>query len=63
MNAEVLTEEELKQALQRIFKLSQTDPKFRALCLNDPAAAISLITGKTLPPEVRVHFLDSHTDA
>jgi hypothetical protein len=40
MDEAILTEEELKRAVQKIFKLSQTDPAFRALCLTNPNEAI-----------------------
>jgi hypothetical protein len=36
MDEAILTEEELKRAVQKIFKRSQTDPAFRALCLTNP---------------------------
>jgi hypothetical protein len=59
MDEEILTEEELKRAVQKIFKLSQTDPAFRALCLSNPNEALQRITGKTVPPDVKIQFLDS----
>jgi hypothetical protein len=55
---EILTDEELKRAVHRIFKLSQTDPEFRMLCLSDPDEAIRRMTGKAVPPEVKIQFLD-----
>ena len=51
MDEAILTEDELKRAVQKIFKLSQTDPAFRALCLTNPNEAIQRITGKAVPPE------------
>ena len=57
MDEEILTEEELKRAVQRIFKLSQTDPAFRALCLSNPNEAIQRITGKAVPPESKSNSL------
>lgn len=59
MTEEILTEEELKRAVQKIFKLSQTDPEFRTLCLSEPNEAIRRITGKAVPDGTRVQFLDS----
>lgn len=59
MAEEILTEEELKRAVQKIFKLSQTDPEFRTLCLSDPDEAIRRITGKAVPDGTRIRFLDS----
>ena len=62
MDEETLTEEELKRAVQKIFKLSQTDPEFRALCLSNPNEAIQRITGKAVPPDIKIQFLDSASD-
>jgi hypothetical protein len=59
MSEEVLTDEELKLAIQRIFKLSQTDPAFRAVCLTNPNEAIRLITGKAVPHHTTIQFVDS----
>ncbi|MGQ0683060.1 hypothetical protein [Bradyrhizobium sp.] len=57
-----MTEEELKRAVQRVFRLSQTDPEFRAICLSNPNEAIQRITGKTVAPGIRIQFLDSVPD-
>jgi hypothetical protein len=62
MGEEILTEEELQRAVQKIFKLSQMDSKFRALCLNDPNEAIQRIAGKAVPPGIKIQFLDSASD-
>ncbi|MGQ0547936.1 MAG: hypothetical protein ACT4P3_21830 [Betaproteobacteria bacterium] len=59
MDEERLTEEELKRAVEKIFKLSQTDPEFRKLCLSKPNEAIRLITGKAVPADIKIQFLDS----
>ena len=59
MNEEFLTEEELKAAVEKIFKLSQTDPQFRKLCLSNPNEAIRRLTGKAVPPDTKIRFLDS----
>jgi len=56
--AEVLTEEELKEALKSLFKRSQTNMEFRMLCLSNPAEAIRKITGKSLPEGFKLKFLD-----
>jgi len=63
MDEEILTEEELKRALRKIFKLSQTDPEFRSLCLSNPNEAIHRITGKAVPGGVKIQFLDSTGEA
>jgi hypothetical protein len=62
MDEEILTEEELNRAVQKIFKLSQTDPEFRTLCLSDPNEAIHRITGKAVPLHIKIQFLDSASD-
>jgi hypothetical protein len=62
MDTEILTEEELKQAIQKIFKLSQTDAAFRTLCLSNPNEAIRRITGKVVPLHIKIQFLDSVSD-
>ena len=56
--AEVLTEEELKEALKSLFKRSQTNMEFRMLCLSNPAEAIRKITGKSIPEGFKLKFLD-----
>ena len=56
--AEVLTEEELKEALKSLFKRSQTNMEFRMLCLSNPAEAIRKITGKSLPEGFKLKILD-----
>jgi hypothetical protein len=62
MDEEILTEQELQRAVQKIFKLSQTDPTFRTLCLSNPNEAIRRITGKAVPPGIKIQFLDSASD-
>jgi hypothetical protein len=62
MDEEILTEEELDRAVRKIFKLSQTDPEFRTLCLGNPNEAIHRITGKAVPPDVKIQFRDSTSD-
>jgi hypothetical protein len=59
MDEEILTEDELERAVKTIFKLSQTDPEFRALCLSNPNEAIHQITGKAVPGGIKLQFLDS----
>jgi hypothetical protein len=59
---EIANEEELKHAVHRIFKLSQTDPEFRMLCLSDPNEAVRRLTGKAVPPHMKIEFLDSPSD-
>jgi hypothetical protein len=58
MADDILTEEELERAVRQVFKLSQTDPEFRALCLSDPNEAIHQVTGKAVPDGIKLQFLD-----
>jgi hypothetical protein len=55
---EILTEDELKEALKSLFKRSQTSMEFRRLCLSDPAEAIHRLTGKALPEGFKLKFLE-----
>jgi hypothetical protein len=59
MADDILTEEELERAVKQVFKLSQTDPEFRALCLSKPNEAIHQVTGKVVPGGIKLQFLDS----
>ena len=63
MDEETLTDEELERAVKQIFKLSQTDPEFRALCLSNPNEAIRQMTGKTVPDGIKLQFLESPATA
>ena len=54
MDEATLTEEELERAVRTIFKLSQTDPEFRMLCLGNPHEAIHRITGKAVPDGTKI---------
>ena len=59
--AEILTEEELKEAVKSIFKRSQTDMEFRKLCLSNPSEAVLKVCGKPLPEGVKIKFLEPET--
>lgn len=56
MDEAILTQEELQRAVREIFKRSQTDPEFRALCLSNPHEALRLITGKAVPADLEIQF-------
>jgi hypothetical protein len=58
-----LTEEELREAVAKIFKRSQTDPEFRKLCLINPAEAVFKVCGKPLPQGVKVKFLEPEPES
>jgi hypothetical protein len=62
MDEAILTREELRRAVREIFKRSQVDPEFRALCLSNPHEALRLITGKAVPADFKIQFLDSASD-
>ncbi len=59
---EILTQDEIKKAVQKIFKRSQTDWEFRKLCLSDPAEAIREVTGKSLPKGFQLQFSNAKDD-
>ena len=56
--SDTLTEEELKMAMQQVFKRSQTDATFRKLCLDDPVSAIREVSGKSPAHDIRIRFVD-----
>ena len=62
MDEAILTQEELTRAVREIFKRSQTDAEFRTLCLNDPNEALRLITGKAVPSDMKIQFVESAPD-
>jgi hypothetical protein len=62
MDETVLTQDELRHAVREVFKRSQMDPAFRALCLRDPHEALRTITGKVVPADLKIQFLDSAVD-
>jgi hypothetical protein len=62
MDEAILTEEELRRAVRDIFRRSQIDPEFRVLCLSDPHEALRLTTGKAVPADLKIQFLNSAPD-
>lgn len=62
MDDAVLTQEELQRAVREIFKRSQTDLEFRALCLRNPHEALRLITGKAVPADLEIRFQEPASD-
>ncbi|MBX9843258.1 MAG: hypothetical protein K2Z80_15760 [Xanthobacteraceae bacterium] len=62
MDEAVLTEEELRRAVREIFKRSQIDPEFRALCLSNPHEALRLTTGRAVPTDLNIQFQDPASD-
>ena len=57
---QVITSQEAEQAIEKIVKRAQIDPKFRQLCLNNPNAAAREATGKDLPDGFALRFVDNH---
>ncbi|MEM8960969.1 MAG: hypothetical protein AAGD38_05785 [Acidobacteriota bacterium] len=53
------TESEAKSALGEIVRRAATDPALRARALADPATVIKEVTGKDLPDDITVRFVDS----
>lgn len=52
----MITDEEWKDALDKIFIRATKDPVFRALCLADPRAAVLQASGIRLDPRAKVEF-------
>lgn len=59
--SEIITEAEMPQALAALFKRVQTDAEFRTLCLQNPAEAVFVISGKRLPEGSTLSFADPET--
>ncbi|MBL10278.1 MAG: hypothetical protein CL402_07165 [Acidiferrobacteraceae bacterium] len=55
---EVISEGELRIAMPEIFRRSQVSDEFRMICLKDPRQAVFIVTGKTLPKEAGLKFVD-----
>jgi hypothetical protein len=62
MDEESLSQEELQRALREVFRRSQTDADFRALCVSNPHEALRLITGKAVPPDTTIRFVETAAD-
>jgi hypothetical protein len=62
MSEESLSQEELQRALREVFRRSQTDAEFRALCITDPHEALRLISGRAVPPDTTIRFVETAAD-
>jgi hypothetical protein len=62
MDEATWSQEELTRAVRAVFRRSQTDPEFRALCLSNPNEALRLVAGKAVPPGLDIRFVDSAVD-
>lgn len=56
---QIITSSEAEQAIEKIVKLTQTDPKFRQLCLDNPNVAAQEATDKTLPDGFVLRFVEN----
>jgi hypothetical protein len=55
---EIITPDEMKKVMGVVFKRAQTDAEFRKLCLESPAEAIHQISGKRLPENATLNFIE-----
>lgn len=53
------TSEEIQTAFQKICKKAMIDKNFRELCLKNAAKAVKEATGKELPTNFRVKFIEN----
>ena len=56
---QVITTQEAEQAIAQIVKRAQTDSEFRQLCLNEPNAAAIKATGKNIPEDFTLRFVEN----
>lgn len=57
--SEVITLQEADLILEEMVKRTQVDSEFRQLCLSDPDAAAKQATGKELPENYILRFVDN----
>jgi hypothetical protein len=55
----LITKDETDRIFRDIFARSQRDPEFRQLCLTDAAAAVTEISGQSVPPGFALRFVDN----
>ena len=51
-------QKEWKEILTKVYQKANSDTKFRELCFKDPYAAIKQVSGKDIPKNVHVRFVD-----
>jgi len=56
--SEIIGPEELKSVMGELFKRAQTDAEFRKLCLENPAEAIFQMSGKRVPADATLSFIE-----
>jgi hypothetical protein len=53
------TQEEVKQAVEKVKELSVKDAGFRKLCLEAPGTAVKKATGKDIPDGIVIKFIEN----
>jgi hypothetical protein len=53
------SKEDTDRALAEIIRRAQRDPAYRALCLQNPAAAVKAVSPEPLPPGFTLRFVDN----
>jgi hypothetical protein len=53
-----MNQKEWKEILTKVFKRAATDHEFHALCLSNAREAIKQVSGKEVPEELRIRFVD-----
>lgn len=53
------TQEEVEKAIKSVILKAATDKDFRAKLLDNPSAAIEVVTGKDLPDNYRLKIIES----
>ena len=57
--SQVITNQEAEQAIAQVIERAQTDSEFRQLCLSNPNAAAREATGKDIPEDFTLKFVDN----
>jgi len=55
----VITNQEAEQAMAQVIERAQTDSEFRQQCLDNPNAAAKEATGKDIPEDFSLRFVDN----
>ncbi|MEM8960967.1 MAG: NHLP leader peptide family RiPP precursor [Acidobacteriota bacterium] len=53
------SQEEIQTATREIVRRAATDADFRARAMSDPASVVKEVTGRDLPADFKVRFVDS----
>jgi hypothetical protein len=57
-HSEIISPDELKTVMAALFKRAQTDADFRKLCLENPHEAIYQMSGKRVPADATLNFIE-----